>query len=94
MPGCIGHKTSLEPGGRIFKGTGMGSMTGSRIFAALVLLAAVAAVLSGCGRKAGLDTPYDAQVQARKDAEKAGEPLPPEPAVPETDKPFILDPLL
>jgi predicted small lipoprotein YifL len=68
-------------------------MTGSRIFAALVLLAAMAA-FSACGRKAGLDTPYDAAVQARKDAEKAGEPLPPEPVKPETDKPFILDPLL
>ena len=56
----------------------MGSMTGSRIFAALVLLAAAFAI-SGCGRKSGLDTPYEAQVQARKDAQKAGEPLPPEP---------------
>ena len=68
-------------------------MTGSRIFAALVLLAAVAAV-SACGRKTGLDTPYEAQMQARKDAEKAGEPLPPEPAKPDLDKPFLLDPLL
>ena len=68
-------------------------MTGSRIFAALVLLAAALA-MSGCGRKSGLDTPYEAQVQARKDAQDAGEPLPPEPAAPDTDKPFILDPLL
>ena len=44
-------------------------MTGSRIFAALVLLAAALA-MSGCGRKSGLDTPYEAQVQARKDAEE------------------------
>jgi predicted small lipoprotein YifL len=71
----------------------MGSMTGSRIFAALVLLAAALA-MSGCGRKAGLDTPYEAQVQARKDAEKVGGPLPPEPEKPDTDKPFLLDPLL
>ena len=33
-------------------------------------------------------------MQARKDAEKAGEPLPPEPAKPDLDKPFLLDPLL
>ena len=71
----------------------MGRMTGTRIFLGLVLLAAAAAV-SGCGRKAPLDTPYEAQVQARKDAEKAGEPLPPELVKPDTDKPFILDPLL
>ena len=71
----------------------MGLMTGSRIFAALVLLVAALA-MSGCGRKAGLDTPYEAQVQARKDAEKVGGPLPPEPEKPDTDKPFLLDPLL
>ena len=70
----------------------MGLMTGSRIFVTLVLLAAV--TVSACGRKAPLDTPYEAQVQARKDAEAAGEPLPPEPVKPKTDKPFVLDPLL
>jgi len=68
-------------------------MTGSRLITTLVLLAAVAAV-SACGRKAGLDSPYEAAVQARKDAEKANEPLPPEPAPPVTDKPFILDGLI
>jgi predicted small lipoprotein YifL len=68
-------------------------MSGSRILVSLVLLAAMAAA-SGCGRKSGLDTPYDAAVQARKDAKAAGEPLPPEPVKPDNDKPFILDPLL
>ena len=68
-------------------------MTANRIFTTLVLLTAVAMV-SACGRKAGLDTPYEAQVQARKDAQKAGEPLPPEPEKPNKDKPFLLDPLL
>ena len=68
-------------------------MTGSRLITTLVLLAAVAAV-SACGRKAGLDSPYEAAVQARKDAEKANEPLPPEPAPPVADKPFILDGLI
>lgn len=63
-------------------------------FALLVALSATLAIAAGCGRKAPLDTPYDAAVQARKDAEKAGEPLPPEPEPPVADKPFILDPLL
>ncbi|MEP9387803.1 lipoprotein [Mesorhizobium sp. KR9-304] len=68
-------------------------MNGGRIFAAIALLLA-ALVVSGCGRKSSLDSPYQAQVDARKEAEKAGEPLPPEPAKPDKDKPFLLDPLL
>ncbi|TIM60751.1 MAG: hypothetical protein E5Y52_28660, partial [Mesorhizobium sp.] len=46
------------------------------------------------GRRGGLDTPYEAAVQARKDAERAKQPLPPEPEKPVKDKKFILDPLL
>jgi len=69
------------------------TMHASRLLLTLTLLAALAAV-TACGRKAPLDTPYDAAVQARKDAEKAKKPLPPEPAPPQTDKPFILDPLI
>ena len=68
-------------------------MAGSRIFVTLTLVATLA-MLSACGRKSGLDTPYEAQVQARKDAEEAKEPLPPEPVKPEEDRPFLLDPLL
>lgn len=68
-------------------------MTGSRILVTLALLAAIATV-TACGRKAGLDTPYEAAVQARKDAERAKQPLPPEPEKPVEDKKFILDPLL
>lgn len=68
-------------------------MTASRIFMTLTLLVAMAAV-TACGRKGDLDTPYDAAVQARKDAEKAKKPLPPEPQKPEKNKPFILDPLI
>jgi predicted small lipoprotein YifL len=71
----------------------MGTMNGGRIFAAIALLLAVAAV-AGCGRKSALDTPYEAQVNARKEAEKAGGPMPPEPQKPDNDKPFLLDPLL
>ncbi len=68
-------------------------MTGSRLFTALALIAVVAAT-SACGRKSGLDTPYEAAVQARKDAEKAKQPLPPEPEKPVKDRPFILDGLI
>ena len=61
---------------------------------AIALAISVAAALSGCGRKSSLDTPYAAAVQARKDAAKAHEPLPPEPTPPNPDKPFILDGLI
>lgn len=69
-------------------------MAGSRFFTTLLLLAALGVVTTACGRKSGLDTPYQAAVDARKEAEKAGEPLPPEPEKPVADKPFLLDPLL
>lgn len=69
-------------------------MTAGRIFTVLAPVATMALV-SACGRKAGLDTPYEAAVQARKDALKAKDPNPPpEPAKPDTDKPFILDRLI
>lgn len=68
-------------------------MTAGRILVTLTLVTVMAAI-AGCGRKSALDTPYEAAVQARKDAQKANQPLPPEPAKPDTDKPFILDPLI
>lgn len=68
-------------------------MTAGKSVVTLALLAAMATV-SACGRKAPLDTPYEAAVQARKDAEKAKEPLPPAPEKPLADKPFILDKLI
>lgn len=60
--------------------------------AGLVLFAGL--VLAGCGRKSGLDTPYAAAVEARKEAERNDEPLPPEPTPPVKDKRFILDGLI
>jgi predicted small lipoprotein YifL len=66
-------------------------MTAGRILVTLGLMAAVGMV-SACGRKGDLDTPYDAAVQAQKDAQKAGQPATPQKPV--ADKPFILDPLL
>jgi predicted small lipoprotein YifL len=68
-------------------------MTGCRILVTLTLLAAMVTV-TACGRMAPLDTPYEAAVQARKDAEKAKQPVPPEPEKPVADKKFILDPLI
>ncbi|MFC5385671.1 lipoprotein [Aquamicrobium segne] len=68
-------------------------MTASRMFVTLTLIAATLAV-SACGRKSALDTPYEAAVEARKEAERNKEPLPPEPEKPDTDKPFILDRLI
>jgi predicted small lipoprotein YifL len=68
-------------------------MSTTRAFVAVAAIAALA-VVSGCGRKSGLDTPYEAAVQARKDAEKAKEPLPPEPVKPVEDRPFLLDRLI
>jgi predicted small lipoprotein YifL len=70
-----------------------GPMTAVRLMTVVALLAGLGAV-AACGRKAPLDTPYDAAMQARKDAEKAGQPVPPEPRKPVADKPFILDKLI
>jgi len=61
---------------------------------AVALAISVLAIASGCGRKSGLDTPYEAAVQARKEAERNKEPLPPEPEKPVEDKPFLLDGLI
>ncbi|MDN2568372.1 lipoprotein [Aquibium sp. A9E412] len=67
-------------------------MTASKYLAFAALAAALA--LAGCGRKAPLDTPYEAAVEARKQAERNDEPLPPEPEPPVEDRRFILDPLI
>jgi predicted small lipoprotein YifL len=70
-----------------------GQMTAARLVILTALLAALG-VMVGCGRKAPLDTPYQAAVQAREDAQKAGQPLPPAPQKPVADKPFFLDKLI
>ena len=67
---------------------------GVRKWLAVALAISVSVAVSGCGRKAGLDTPYEAAVQARKDAERNKEPLPPAPQKPVEDRPFILDRLI
>ncbi|WP_315924695.1 hypothetical protein [Mesorhizobium sp. SP-1A] len=68
-------------------------MTAGRMMVTLALVATMAAV-TACGRRGDPLTPYDAAVQARKDAEKAKQPLPPEPQKPDRNKPFILDRLI
>ena len=60
----------------------------------IAVTAALLATVAGCGRKAPLDTPYEAAVDARKQAQKNNEPLPPEPTPPVKDRKFILDGLI
>jgi predicted small lipoprotein YifL len=70
------------------------NLMGVKRMVTVALAISVLAVVSGCGRKSGLDTPYAAALEARKEAERNKEPLPPEPTPPNTDKPFILDRLI
>ena len=60
----------------------------------ILLVALVGAAVAGCGRKAPLDTPYQAGLDARREAAERKEPLPPEPTPPVADRKFILDGLL
>lgn len=65
-----------------------------RSLIAFVCLAAML-VAAGCGRRpSDLLTPYEAQLEAQREAEKAGQPVPPAPEKPVTDKRFILDGLI
>jgi len=50
--------------------------------------------LSACGRKGPLDTPYQAGIDARRQAEQENRPLPPEPKKPAADRRFFLDGLI
>jgi predicted small lipoprotein YifL len=68
-------------------------MTASRIILSAALIATLGLV-AGCGRKAPLDTGYEAGMQARKDAQDANKPLPPAPEKPVQDRKFILDGLI
>ncbi len=68
-------------------------MTASRFLLSAALIAAMGLTVA-CGRRADLDTPYQAAAEAREEARKAGQPVPPEPEKPVEDRPFILDSLL
>ena len=70
----------------------MSGLTRRTVLAGAVAI--VAAPLAACGRRAGLDTPYDAQLEVRREAAENGEPLPPEPTPPPPDRKFILDGLI
>lgn len=59
-----------------------------------IVLLGAALAFTACGRKGNLDTPYQAAVEARKEAERNNEPLPPEPKEPVRDRKFFLDPLI
>jgi hypothetical protein len=71
-------------------------MNWRRLTALLALLGAIALVATACGRRpSDLDTPYEAAVEARKEAQDQKKtPLPPEPQKPEKDKRFFLDGLI
>ena len=58
------------------------------------LLLGLSVGLAACGRKGPLDTPHQAAVEAREEAERNDEPLPPAPEPPVRDRPFILDRLI
>lgn len=61
----------------------------------LIILAALSMVISACGRRAPLDTPYEAAVEARQQAiDNDEDDVPPAPEPPERDRPFILDGLI
>jgi predicted small lipoprotein YifL len=64
-----------------------------RLSMTLVILSASLA-LTACGRKGNLDTPYQAAIDAREEAERNNEPLPPAPKEPVKDRKFFLDPLI
>ncbi len=60
----------------------------------LLLCLAALGLTAACGRKSDLLTPYEAQVEAQKAAEKEGQPAQPVPEKPAKDKRFILDGLI
>jgi hypothetical protein len=71
-------------------------MNWRRLTAFLALLGAIAVLATACGRRpSDLETPYEAAVEARKEAQDQKKtPLPPEPRKPEKDKRFFLDGLI
>jgi hypothetical protein len=71
-------------------------MNWRRLTAFLALLGAIAVLATACGRRpSDLETPYEAAVEARKEAQDQKKaPLPPEPQKPEKDKRFFLDGLI
>ena len=70
-------------------------MRAAMIVRTTLLIAAVAVAVSACGRRpTTLMTPYEAANEARKEAERNDQPLPPKPDEPVEDRKFILDGLI
>ena len=70
-------------------------MRAGNLIRTTLLLAAVAAAVTACGRRPSeLETQFEASERARKEAEQNNEPLPPARSRPDNDKPFILDRLI
>lgn len=68
-------------------------MTACRTLTLLLLIPVLG--LAACGRNMEPpQTPYEAAVEAREQAEEEGRPLPPEPKKPPEDRPFVLDKLI
>jgi hypothetical protein len=66
-----------------------------RLSTMTAILCAAAVLATACGRRGNLDSPYEAAVDARREAEQDKvKPLPPEPAKPVKDRPFFLDRLI
>jgi hypothetical protein len=70
-------------------------MQAATIVRTILLIAAVAATVSACGRRpTSLMTPYEAAIEAREEAEDNDEKLPPAPEPPVEDRRFFLDGLI
>ena len=70
-------------------------MNATTFIRTIMLIAAVGVAVTACGRRPGtLDSPYEAAIEARKQAERDDQPLPPAPKKPEEDRRFILDGLI
>ncbi len=70
-------------------------MRAATIVRTTVLLAAVAVAVTACGRRPStLMTPYEAAIEAREQAKRDDQPLPPAPEEPVEDRRFILDGLI
>lgn len=70
-------------------------MNAATFIRTIMLIVAVGVAVTACGRRPGtLDSPYEAAIEARKQAERDDQPLPPEPKKPEEDRRFILDGLI
>jgi predicted small lipoprotein YifL len=69
-------------------------MRAGHLIRTTMLVAAIGATLAACGRRGDLDTPYQAGIAAREEAQEEGQPLPPAPEPPVEDRRFILDGLI